>query len=164
MKHIRLWAAVGAFSLLAAVASLALLHAQEAGDPGFSDGSYLTTIKDAGGNFASRSVITMHADQTILAVDSAEEGPKDYFGSQLGTWKPAGNHRIAARTINFRYPHGTDPGGVARSDYVISFAPDRRQVTGTITLRTFPLEDGNPLEDEGTLIGTFTFEGEWIKP
>ena len=162
MKHIRLWAAVGALSILAAVASLALPHVQ-AGDPGFSGGSYLTTIKDAEENFASRSVITLHADQTMLAVDSAEQGPSDYFGSQLGTWKPAGNHRIAARTINFRYPLSPGPG-VARSDYDISFAPDRRQVTGTITLWTFPLEEGNPLEDEGTLIGTFTFVGELIKP
>jgi hypothetical protein len=98
----------------------------------------------------------------LLAVDSAEQGPNDYFGSQLGTWKPVGNHRIAARTINFRYPRGTDPGGVARSDYVISFAPDRRQVTGTITVTTFPLET-SPFDGEGTVLGTFTFVGELIK-
>ena len=163
MKHIRLWAAVGAFSVLAAVTSLALPHALEAGDPGFSGGSYLTTIKDARENFASRSVITLHADHTMLAADSEEQGPTFYFGSQLGTWKPLGNHRIAARAIDFQYPLGPSPG-LARADYVINFAPGRRQVTGTITVRTFPLEDGNPQEDEGALVGTFTFEGEWIKP
>jgi hypothetical protein len=163
MKHLSLWVALGIFSLLAAVGSASWPHAQERGDQLFSGGSYLTTIQDSAGNFASRSVVTLHADQTMLAVDSSEEGPNDYFGNQLGTWKPAGNHRIVCRAINFRYPHSPGPG-IARSEYVISFAPDRRQVTGTITLRTFPLEDGNPLEDEGTLIGTFTFQGEWIKP
>ncbi len=162
MKHLRLWVVLGIFGLLAAVGSATLPHAQETEDRLFSGGSYLTTIQDSAGNFASRSVITLHADQTLLAVDSAEQGPNDYFGSQLGTWKPVGNHRIAARTINFRYPRGTDPGGVARSDYVISFAPDRRQVTGTITVTTFPLET-SPFDGEGTVLGTFTFVGELIK-
>ncbi len=89
MKHLSLWVALGIFSLLAAVGSASWPHAQERGDQLFSGGSYLTTIQDSAGNFASRSVVTLHADQTMLAVDSAEEGPNDYFGNQLGTWKPA---------------------------------------------------------------------------
>lgn len=163
MKHLRLWVVLGIFGVLAAVGSATLPHAQEAGDRLFSGGSYLTTIQDSAGNFASRSVITVHADQTLLAADSGEQGPNDYFGSQLGTWKPAGNRRIAGRTINFRYPRTSDPGGVARSDYVIIFAADRRQVAGTITVTTFPLQT-NPFDGEGTVLGTFTFVGELIKP
>ncbi|MCL5006218.1 MAG: hypothetical protein M1404_06755 [Acidobacteria bacterium] len=163
MKRKRLWAAVGAFSFLATVGSLALLSSPEAKNPGFSGGSYLTVIKDAEGNFASRSIITLHADHTMLAVDSGQQGPTNYFGSQLGTWQQAGNHQIAARTMDFCYPLSPAPG-IARADYAIRLAPDRRHVTGTITVSAFPLDDGNPQEEEGTPIGTFTFEGEWIKP
>ncbi len=164
MKRKRFWAAAGAFGLLAAVASSALLQSQQAGQPVFSGGCYLTVIKDAEGNFASRSIITLHPDHTMLATDSGEQGPTNYFGSQLGTWRPARNHQIVGRMIDFCYPLNPGGLGVARADYVISLAPGRRQVTGTITVRAFPLPDGNPLEDEGILIGTFTFEGESIKP
>ena len=163
MKHIRLWAAVGAFSLLAAVALSALPRAHDA-EPVFSGGCYLTIIKDAGGYFSSRSVITLHADHTMLAVDSAEQGPTYYFSSQLGAWKPAGNHRITARLINFQYPIDPNGPGLARADYTIHLAPNRRHLNGTITVTAFPLQDGNPLESGGTLVGTFTFEGELIQP
>ena len=163
MKQVRLWAAVGAFSLLAAVALSALPHAEEAGKPVFSGGSYLTIIKHDT-EFASRSVITLHADHTMLVADSAQQGPTNYFGSQLGGWKPAGNHRIAGRTIDFAYPLSPNGPGVVRADYVINLAPDRRHVMGTITVTAFPLQDGNPLADDGTPIGTFTFEGDRIEP
>ena len=161
MKHLHLWVAVGIFSLFAAMGSVALPHAQDTEDRGFSGGSYLITIEDSAGNFASRGVITLHADQTMAVTNSGQQGPSFFFSSQLGSWKPDGNRRIVARTIDFDFPPSPD---VARVDYTISFAQNRSQVTGTITLRTFSLEDGNPLEDEGTLIGTFTFVGEWIKP
>jgi hypothetical protein len=57
MKHLRLWVAVGIFGLLAAVGSVALLHGQEKEDQGFSGRSYLTTVKDSAGNFASRGLL-----------------------------------------------------------------------------------------------------------
>lgn len=109
----------------------------------------------------SRSVVTLNSDQTMSAIDSAQQGPENYSGDQLGTWKPAGPHAITGRTINFRYPPGTP--GAARSDYVIRLGPDHRQMTGTITLTIFPV-DRNPLEDEGTLIGTFPIQGAVIEP
>jgi hypothetical protein len=161
MKHLRHWLALGIFGLIAAVGSLALPHAQDAGDRGFSGGSYLTTVKDSAGDFASRGVITMHADQTMSVIDSEQGGPTYFFGSQLGSWKPDGNRRVVGRTINFDFPQS--PGGVVRGDYTISFAQDRSQVTGTITVTTFPLET-NPFDGEGTVLGTFTFVGELIKP
>ena len=160
MKHPQVWIGLGIFALLAALGSATLPHAQEPGDRLFSGGAYLTTIENSEGGFASRSVITLHADHTILAADSGEDGPTDYFGSQLGNWKPAGHRRIVATTINFRYLSG---GGMARSDYVINFAPDCSQVTGTITVTTFPL-DANPFDGDGTVLGTFTFVGQLIEP
>ena len=161
MKHLRLWVALGIFILLAAVGPAALPHAQEAGDRGFRGGSYLTTIKDSAGDFASRGVIALHVDRTMSVTNSGQQGPAFFFSSQLGSWKPDGNRKIVARTIDFNFPPSPD---VARVDYTFSFAQDRSQVTGTITLMTFPLENGNPLDGEGTVIGNFTFVGELIKP
>ena len=162
MKHLRLWIALGLIGLFAAVGSVALSHAQDGGDRGFGGGSYLTTIKDSAGNFASRGVMTLHADRTMSIIDSGQGGPAFFFSSQLGSWKPDGNHRIVARTIDFDFPPSPDDG--ARLDYTLNFAPDRRQVAGTVTLMTFPLENGNPLDGGGTVIGTFTLVGELIEP
>lgn len=164
MKRRRLWATVGSICLLAATVLLALPRAEDGGEPVFGGGAYLTIIRDAGGYFTSRSVITLHADHTMLAVDSGEQGPANYFGSQLGGWKPGGNHRILGRVIDFQYPLSPNGPGVVRADYVINLAPGRRHVTGTITVTAFPLQDGNPFGDDGTLIGTFTFEGQRIEP
>lgn len=52
---------------------------------------------------------------------------------------------------------------VARLDYTMSFSQDGRQATGTITLIEFPLQ-GDPLDGGGTVVGTFTFAGELIRP
>jgi hypothetical protein len=97
----------------------------------------------------------------MSVIDSRQGGPTYFFSSQLGSWKPDGGPRIIARTINFDYPPSPD---VARLDYTLSLAQDRTHVSGTVTLTTFPLENGNPLEGEGTLIGTFTLDGELIRP
>lgn len=161
MKHPRLWVAVGIIGALAAVGSVALSHAQDGEGRGFSGGSYLVTTLDSGGSFASRTVITLHSDQTMSVVDSGQGGPAYFFSSQLGAWKMDGNRRITARTIDFNYPPGP---GVARLDYTITLGRDPRQVTGTVVLIAFPLEGENPLEGSGTVLGTFTFAGELIRP
>jgi len=161
VKHLRLWVTVGIFGLLAAVlGSVALLRAQNAADYWFTGGSYITTVKDSGGNFSSREVITLRADHSMSEIDSAQGGPAYFFSSELGSWKQNASGSIVARTIDFNFPPSPD---VARLDYTINFSQDRRQVTGTITLSTFPLETGNPLDGEGTVVGTFTFAGELIK-
>jgi hypothetical protein len=135
------------------------LHAQNNDDQGASGASYLTTVKTSAGAFASRGVITLHADHTISVIDSGQGGPLFFFSSQLGSWKPAANGGVVARTIDFNFPNS----GVARLDYTITFSQDLNQVTGTITLTAFPLP-GNPLDGGGTVVGTFTFTGQLIKP
>jgi hypothetical protein len=162
MKHLRLWVKAGIFGLLAALGSVALLHAQNAGDQGSSGASYLTTVKNSSGNFASRGVITLHTDHTMSVIDSGQGGPTFFFTSQLGSWKwnPSPSGGIVARTIDFDFPPSAD---VARLDYTISFSSDGSNVTGTIRLTTFPL-NGNPLDGGGTVTGTFTFAGELIQP
>jgi hypothetical protein len=154
MKHLRLWIALGMFGLVAAVGSAAL-HGQNQDDQGASGASYVTTFKDSAGNFASRGVITLHADHTTSVIDSGQGGPTFFFTSQLGSWKPDGHGGVLARTLDFDFPPNAD---VARSDYTISSSQDHSEVTGTITLTTFPLQ-GDPLDGGGTVIGTFTLCG-----
>jgi hypothetical protein len=149
---------IGVLALLATAVSVPSLHAQNNNDQGASGASYLTTVKTSIGTFASRGVITLHADHTMSVIDSGQGGPF-FFSSQLGSWKPA-NGGVVARTIDFNFPPNA---AVARLDYTISFSQDLNQVTGTITLTAFPLQ-GNPLDGGGTLVGTFTFTGQLIKP
>ena len=158
MKHPRLWITLGVCTLLAA-GPIASLRAEDDRTEGFRGASYVTTVKDAQGNFASRGVIALHADHTISVIDSGQGGPTFFFTSQLGSWKRA-DHGLVARTIDFDFPPNAD---VARADYTISFGQDGKHISGTITLTTFPLQ-GDPLDGGGTVVGTFTFTGELITP
>jgi hypothetical protein len=122
--------------------------------------AYVITITNAQGAFASRGVLTFHADHTMSAIDSGQGGPTFFFTSQLGSWKSGNAGSLVARTIDFDFPPNAD---VARLDYTATFSSDRTQVTGTITLRTFPLQ-GDPLDGDGTVVGTFTFVGNLVTP
>jgi hypothetical protein len=138
------------------IGSVALLQAQD--QPAPTNGrSYLVTVTDALGNFASREVITLHTDQTISVIDSGQGGPAFLFSSELGVWKPNGTGGIVAKTLDFDFPSA----GIARLNYTINFAQNHTQVTGTITLTDFPLE-ANPLDGGGTVVGTFSFTGTLI--
>jgi hypothetical protein len=151
------------FSLIAALGSVALLSPPNAtADPeGLHNGAtYVTTVKDSNGNFTTRTVITLHADHTMSVVAADQGGPTFFFTSQLGSWKPDGKGGVVAKTLDFDYPPNAD---VVRIDYTISFVPGHDQVTGTETLTSFPLQ-GNPLDGGGTVLGTFTFIGELVKP
>jgi hypothetical protein len=97
----------------------------------------------------------------MSVIDSGQGGTAYYFSSQLGSWRREGDGKVVAKTIDFDYPPDAD---VARLDYTISFTQGRSQVTGSITLSTFPLQSADALEGEGTVLGTFTFTGELIKP
>ena len=160
MKHLRLWITLGIFAVLAAAGSAAYLYAQTVADSDFRGASYVTTVTDSSGNFASREVMTLHADHTLAVVDSGQGGPTYFFSSQLGSWGPVSTGGLVARAIDFDYPPNQD---VARLDYTIELSPDHSHVTGTVTLTTFPLE-GDPLGGGGTVEGTFTFAGELIQP
>src|SRR5215469_10869050 len=159
LKHQRLWMKISVVALLATAVSLPSLHAQNNDDQGASGASYLTTVKTSAGAFASRGVITLHADHTMSVIDSGEGGPAFLYSSQLGSWKPNSTGGIVARTIDFHFPNVD----VVRLDYTISFAQNRTQVTGKITLTSFPLQ-GDPLDGGGTVISTFTFAGQLIEP
>lgn len=127
-------------------------------DDGANGVSYLTTIKDSNGNFASRGVITLHSDHTMSVIDSGQGGPTFLFSSQLGSWQLNGSGGAIGRTIDFDFPSA----GVARLDYTIHFGANG-SATGTIILTDFPLQ-GNPLDGGGTVLGTFTFTAQSIAP
>ncbi len=148
-----------AIVLLICLSSIALYAPTAAADP--RDGAYLLTIKDATtGAFASRGVITLHGDRTLSAIDSAQGGPAFFFSSQEGAWKPDGKQGAVGRTLDFNFPGQ----GVARLDYVFNFGSDDSDITGTVTLTTFPLQ-ADPLHDEGgTVVGTFMFDGARVRP
>jgi hypothetical protein len=162
-KHPRLSAALDLLSL-ACVGAVTLYPLKAAAEPNglFLHGaSYLTTITNATtGTFASRGVFTFHADFTMSAIDSGQGGPTFFFSSQLGSWKPDAQGGLVARTIDFDFPPNAD---VARLDYTVKFSADGTQISGTITLRTFPLLS-NPLDGGGTIVGSFTFVGNLVTP
>jgi hypothetical protein len=161
MKHASLSITARILGLIAIVGAVVLPHAPDAAaDAGSQGASYVITVKDSTGDFASRGVITLHADYTISVIDSGQGGPTFLFSSQLGSWKSNGKGGVVARTIDFDFSPTAD---VARLDYTISFKQGGNQVIGTITLRTFPLQ-GNPLDGGGTVVGTFTFTGNLVKP
>jgi hypothetical protein len=145
VKHAGLSVTAGLCALLVAAGSVVLPAHYAAADDGFNGASYLITIENSMGHFASRGVITLHADHTVSVIDSGQGGPTFFFTSQLGSWQPDENGAIVARTLDFDFPPHAD---VARADYTISFEHNGEQVTGTITLKTFPLR-GNPLDGGG---------------
>ena len=111
MKHLRLSAKLGVLGLVAAVASVILLHPHKAiADPeGLRDGAtYLTTATDSTGKFVARAVITLHADHTVAVVDSNSGGPQSFFTSELGSWKPDAGSGVAATAIDFDFPPNQD--------------------------------------------------------
>src|SRR5215831_21228590 len=102
-KHVRIFA-------LLAVCVLALgagtsLHGQNSPTNGLPGIAFLTTITDANtGAFSSRSVITLHADHSMAAIDSGQGGPGVQFSSQLGTWAASPGGGAVARTLDFSFP------------------------------------------------------------
>jgi hypothetical protein len=157
---LRLLAVLSILGVVAAIGSVALVHAQnDQGSNGSNGRSYVITVTDSNGAFASRGVIALHADQTMSVIDSGQGGPTFFFSSQLGSWTRNGTG-IVAKTIDFDFPPNAD---VVRLDYTINFAQEHTEVTGTITLTSFPLQ-GNPPDGGGTVIGNFTFSGQLINP
>ena len=132
MKHLRLCAKLGALTLVVAAAWVALLHPYKAtaNDDNLRFGhgaSYLTTVTDSNGNFRTRTVITLHADHTMSAVEADSGGPTYYFTGEFGSWRPDGKGGAVGRTIDFDFfvGHPVNPNGdVARIDYTISFQND----------------------------------------
>ena len=155
MKSLRISNLLNASVLFACLSFVSLYPQNAAAEPEchFRGATYITTVTDSTGAFASRDVITLNADHTLLVVDSGQGGPF-FFTSQQGTWGVGNKGTLVGRTIDFDFPPNAD---VARLDYTFKFEADG-SISGTITFYTFPLT-ANPLDGGGTLVGTFNFTG-----
>jgi hypothetical protein len=127
--------------------------------------SYLVTITDAStGAFVTRSMLTFHADHTMSAILAGQGGPNFQFSSQLGSWKfsatGAKKEVLVARTIFFEFPSF----GLGRLDYTATFASDRTQVTGTLTLTDFRPLTADPFDGDGLPPAHFNFTGTLVTP
>jgi hypothetical protein len=133
------------------------------GDDLFSNNglSYLITITDASTEmFTARGVLTFHADHTVSAILSGQGGPTVFFSSQLGSWKFGNAGGLVARTIFFDFTNVI----IDRLDYTATFASNRTQVTGTITITNFAPFTADPLDGGGTVFGHFNFTGTLVTP
>jgi len=153
MIRLRLSAALTSAALFACLSLPAVFPQEAAAQVPIFGGTYIITNTDSTGAFASRGVITLHADRTLSVIDSGQGGPF-FFTSQQGTWGVNSKGALVGRTIDFDFPPNAD---VARLDYTFQFGANG-SISGTVTLRTFPLT-ANPLDGGGTLVGTFTFTG-----
>jgi hypothetical protein len=136
--------------------------------------SYLITITDASGAFVARGVLTFHADHTVSSILSGQGQPtvifqgqkitSSFFSSQLGSWKFGNAGGLVARTIFFDFTNKF----IDRLDYTATFASNRRQVTGTITITFFTSFTADPLEPPppggGGVFPLFNFTGTLLTP
>jgi len=130
-------------------------HAAVADCSAKAAGTYLTTIIDAGGSFASRSTLRLGADGTLSSVDSGQ-GIVGFTEAQ-GTWTCDGKKDLVATALDFN----TAGTSIFRADGVASIDKTGRTVEGTITQTAFPIGD-NPFTGQGTTLGSFSFTGERI--
>lgn len=155
------WIALAlAGSLVAAPAA-----AQDAGCRGALAGTYLTTILTGKGDYASRSVVTIHGDGTLSAVDSRQyHGVMGAaFSAQRGGYRCTGAAAATARTLNFGFPKRAS---IARGDWTVRKDAATGGISGTITLTVYPGVKGvDPFAAKGgKRIDTFRFTGAPVAP
>lgn len=126
-------------------------------------GTYLTTILNSDGGFASRSVVTLFKDGNVSAADSAELAAM--FGQQQGSYRCVGPDGAKATTLDFAF---SDPENIVRSDWVIDVTPEGG-IEGEITVNFYrPLETCDPMQEPSECIvsplGTFTFTSVRVVP
>ena len=123
-------------------------------------GTWLTTIQNAAGDYASRSLLTIHADGTIVSADSAQnQGLQgSSFSAQHGAWRCSTSSSAAATTLNFGFPARES---IARSDWTL--AHDGKALKGTIALHIFPGVKGiDPFRADSKPVDTFNFTAQRV--
>jgi hypothetical protein len=127
-------------------------------------GTYLADIRTEAGAFASRALVTLHADGTLAVVDSRQhQGVQgSSFSAQRGSWRCAGARAARGVTLNFGFP---PQDGIARSDWVIARDAGRDTVSGTIAVHVFAGVAGvDPFGRGGRPLGAFRFTGARVAP
>ena len=125
--------------------------------------TFLTSIRNSAGTFASRSIVTLRGDGTVVAVDSLQYRgvQKSGFSTQRGTFRCTGARTAVARSLNFSFP---PQPAIARSDWTLSIDAAGK-ISGTITLYLHEgLEGVDPFAKPGKLIDIFRFTGVRVEP
>ncbi|MGE0659528.1 MAG: hypothetical protein AB7O63_08550 [Reyranellaceae bacterium] len=123
-------------------------------------GTYLATIANGTGDYASRALITLFGDGNLHIVDSSQDVglQGSSFSTQSGAWRCSTDASAAARTLNFGFP---PRGSVARSDWTLAYdgkAPNGVTLKGTIALHIFPgVKDVDPFRADSKPVDTFRF-------
>ena len=154
---------------LAAAASAALPAAAEPLGCRLLPGTYVTTITDIEGVFASRGIVTFAPGGGLLVTDSRQGGQTgvyDPFSAGQGAWScgpgEAGGIAFSAISLNFTTPPGSAGSNFGRVDYQGTLDTTDGAISGTISLRfseAGDLEAANPISDPGAVLETFSFEG-----
>jgi hypothetical protein len=120
-------------------------------------GTYLTAITAGNGAFASRSIVTIHGDGRISAIDSNQHSgvQQSGFSAQEGVYRCMGSGGARATTLNFSFPPRES---IARSDWTIEVDKATGAISGTITLHVYAGMAGvDPFGAGGRRIDTFRF-------
>ncbi|MDF3074792.1 MAG: hypothetical protein K0S54_2459 [Alphaproteobacteria bacterium] len=118
-------------------------------------GSWLATIENGSGAYASRAILTVHGDGTFSVVDSAQhQGVQgSAFSSQAGSWRCTAADKASGRTLNFGFPPRES---LARSDWTLSH--DGKSLSGTVALHIFAgVKDVDIARAESKPVDTFRF-------
>ena len=132
-------------------------------------GTYVTTVTDIEGVFASRALATFTGDGTMLITDSGQSGlPGIYqpFTSSHGAWTCLGAEdgaiRAAASGLSFLVPGEGLSTSFGRADYRLTLDPNTGNLSGIVELSFTSdgdLESADPIEAPGPVFETFEIEG-----
>lgn len=128
-------------------------------------GTYLATIANGTGDYASRALITLFADGNLHIVDSSQDVglQGSSFSTQSGAWRCSTDASAAATTLNFGFP---PRGSIARSDWTLDQAHSKsgQALKGTIDLHIFPgVKDVDPFRTDSKPVDRFYFTAQRVK-
>lgn len=129
-------------------------------------GTYLVTMSNPDGSFASRAVLTFGSDGNLTRTDSNQGGVADAFNAfttSLGSWQCDDRRTVHATAINFSLPGvSSAEGGIARADYQASVNTRKQGIQGSIDVRFFNLADDPYKTDLPAPAISGTFEGSRV--
>ncbi len=135
-------------------------------------GTYVTTITDIEGVFASRGIVTFFPSGILITTDSRQGGQTgvyDPFSAGQGAWSCSegggGSVRFSGLSLTFTMPPGSSGSKFGRVDYTGTIDPNTAQISGELSLRLSEaqdLEGADPLGNQGEVLETFNFVGSRV--
>ncbi len=135
-------------------------------------GTYVTTVSDVEGVFASRGLLSLASGGVFLMSDSGQSGiPGIYepFTSAQGAWKCLGTEegkvKATALGLNFFLPGEGRTAGFGRTNYQLTLDPSSGQLSGAAELSFTAegdLESADPIAKPGAALETFELSGKRV--